>query len=49
MAGVAGTFVPTYQGLSAAHLVRPAIALRAPEDEGDLEIDEEFLKRVRDV
>jgi dTDP-4-amino-4,6-dideoxygalactose transaminase len=30
MAGVAGTFVPTYQGLSAAHLVRPAIARRAP-------------------
>ena len=26
-----------------------AIALRAPEDEPDLEIDEEFLKRVRDV
>lgn len=26
-----------------------AIALRAPEEEPDLEIDEEFLKRVRDV
>lgn len=26
-----------------------AIALRAPEEESDLEIDEEFLKRVRDV
>ena len=26
-----------------------AIALRAPEDDLDLEIDEDFLKRVRDV
>jgi hypothetical protein len=26
-----------------------ALALRAPEDDPDLEIDEEFLKRVRDV
>jgi hypothetical protein len=26
-----------------------AIALRPPEDESDLEIDEDFLKRVRDV
>ena len=26
-----------------------AIALREPADEGDLEIDEEFLRRVRDV
>ena len=30
MASVVGTFVPTYQGLSAAHLVRPAVAGATP-------------------
>ena len=30
MASVVGTFVPTYQGLSAAHLVRPAMTGAAP-------------------
>ncbi len=30
MASVVGTFVPTYQGLSAAHLVRPAVTAAAP-------------------
>ena len=30
MANVVGTFVPTYQGLSAAHLVRPAVTQAAP-------------------
>ena len=30
MASVVGTFVPTYQGLSAAHLVRPAVTGAAP-------------------
>ena len=30
MASVTGTFVPTYQGLSAAHLVRPAVAGATP-------------------
>jgi dTDP-4-amino-4,6-dideoxygalactose transaminase len=30
MANVVGTFVPTYQGLSAAHLVRPAARQPAP-------------------
>ena len=30
MAGVVGTFVPTYQGLSASHLVRRAVAGSIP-------------------
>ena len=30
MASVVGTFVPTYQGLSAAHFVRPAVVSAAP-------------------